>query len=120
MEPITGRCHCGAVKFEVVSKPLYGLTTCNCSICRRYGALWVHQKPDDVSISASDSATFPYIWGDKGIAFHTCNTCGCTTHYTLVDGIGPMMGVNYNLIDDPSRLTEFPTRDHNGAESDTF
>ena len=121
MEPITGGCHCGAVRFRVASKPLYGLTTCNCSICRRYGALRAHHNLDEVSISTSETSTFQYIWGHKALAFHTCRTCGCTTHYMPVEGIGStMMGVNYNLVDDTSRLADFPTRDNDGAGTETF
>jgi hypothetical protein len=36
---LTGSCHCGAIKVKVASKPRQ-LTSCNCSICRRYGTLW--------------------------------------------------------------------------------
>ena len=38
---IEGSCHCGAVhwRFEGIPK---SATTCNCSICRRYGALWAY------------------------------------------------------------------------------
>ncbi len=120
MEPIKGACHCGRIKFEVVGEPMYGLVTCNCSICRRYGALWAHQNMDEVTIEASEAATNQYIWGDKGLAFQTCKECGCTTHFSPVDGVGPMMGLNYRLVDDPQQIADFPTRNHDGARSDTF
>jgi hypothetical protein len=34
-------CHCGAVVLELARRPRT-LTECNCSICRRYGALWTY------------------------------------------------------------------------------
>ena len=34
-----GSCHCGRVSFEVQAKLDY-VVECNCSICRRRGALW--------------------------------------------------------------------------------
>ena len=38
-----------------------------------------------------------------------------------VEGIGStMMGVNYNLVDDTSHLTDLPTRDNDGAGTETF
>jgi hypothetical protein len=36
-----GSCHCGAVQFELTESP-ETLVDCNCSICRRIGALWGH------------------------------------------------------------------------------
>ncbi len=120
MESICGGCHCGAVRFEVNSEPLHGLTSCNCSICRRYGALWSHQNLDQVTIHAEEQSTLKYVWGDKALVFHTCRNCGCTTHYMPVDGIGPMMGVNYNLVNDINCLAKFTTRAHDGRGSESF
>jgi len=38
-----------------------------------------------------------------------------------VEDIGStMMGVKYNLVDDTSRLAEFPTRNNDGAGAETF
>ena len=40
---LTATCHCGAVRVDVPRKPRR-LTSCNCSICRRYGTLWAYYK----------------------------------------------------------------------------
>ena len=45
---------------------------CNCTICRRYGALWSYYRGDDqVKLITKPQAgsTFTYLWGDKDIAF---------------------------------------------------
>jgi hypothetical protein len=34
-------CHCGSIRIYV-RKISRTLTSCNCSICRRYGALWAY------------------------------------------------------------------------------
>ena len=38
---LTATCHCGAVGVDVPRRPRR-LTSCNCSICRRYGTLWAY------------------------------------------------------------------------------
>ena len=38
---IEGSCHCGQVHWRYGPEPK-GATACNCSVCRRYGALWIY------------------------------------------------------------------------------
>ena len=44
---LTGTCHCGAVRIRVRQAPRT-VTSCNCSICRRYGALWAYYQASSV------------------------------------------------------------------------
>jgi len=76
------QCHCGNVKLATKDIPS-SLTSCNCSICYRLGALWAYCLAEDVDISIGDIPTSCYSWGEKTIDFHHCTGCGCTTHYTL-------------------------------------
>jgi hypothetical protein len=84
-------CHCGAVRLEAGHKPEY-LNICQCSICRRYGAQLGYYNFHEIQFlspaldkqtQGSKTAgldlpgTKAYIWGDKGIAFIFCVTCGC-------------------------------------------
>ena len=88
-------CHCGAVTLEVPTAPTQ-VTSCNCSICRRLGALWAYYEPSAMRIVGE---TAKYQWGGKRIDFHRCVTCGCTTHWSPVDPAGKRMGVNSRLMD---------------------
>ena len=72
---ISGSCHCGAVRFELDETPGW-LTDCNCSICRRLGALWAHSDRSRIRIDADEKATERYAWGDASLAFVRCATCG--------------------------------------------
>lgn len=36
-----GTCHCGAASWTLTGDP-GSITACNCSLCRRYGALWAY------------------------------------------------------------------------------
>jgi hypothetical protein len=111
---IQGSCHCGAVTIEVSRAPTQ-VTSCNCSICRRYGTLWAHYPPAEVSVSGS---TATYRWGDKTIDFHHCSTCGCITHWSpLPGGEIDRMAINARLLD-PEMLAAARVRRLDGASDE--
>lgn len=80
---LSASCHCGNVKLEVSRKPQV-LTECNCSMCRRYGALWAYYTRKSVRVISPPEMMKAYMWGDKGIEFYHCLNCGCITHYESV------------------------------------
>ena len=94
---IEASCHCGAVRFTVDTAP-EELNDCNCSICRRYGALWAYYHPDQVRFAADNGPTDTYIWRHRILVFHRCRGCGCVTHWGPADGVYPRMGVNARLM----------------------
>ena len=112
-----GQCHCGTVKFTLTSTPKQ-LVDCNCSICRRLGALWGHAQSESVSIDAPKEATSHYIQGDKTLAVHTCNTCGCTTHYESLKDDG-VWAVNFRMCT-PEVVNQFRVRKFDGADTWQF
>jgi hypothetical protein len=57
------------------------VTSCNCSICRRYGALWAYYKASSVCVEAPAGGLSSYSWRRRIRAYYRCNTCGCVTHY---------------------------------------
>ena len=61
---LTATCHCGAVRVDVPRKPRR-LTSCNCSICRRYGTLWAYYKVSEVEVTAARGATRDYMLGPQ-------------------------------------------------------
>lgn len=113
---IRGSCHCGSVSFELAKHRDF-LTECNCSICRRYAALWLHCKRDEVQLEAADNATSTYEWGDRMLAFHSCRTCGCITHWTSTNADNPGdMALNCRLAE-PQDLTGVRIRRLDGADT---
>ena len=88
-------CHCGAVKLAVPRAPSE-LTDCNCTICRRYGALWAYYSPKEVAITGASDV---YLRGDKSIEFHRCRVCGCVTHWAPADKTHDRMGVNCRMME---------------------
>ena len=79
-------CHCGAVRLSVPEAPT-SVTSCNCTLCHAYGALWAYYSDADVCLPAAE-LTQRYSHGDKMIAFHRCSNCGCTTHWVGLDAAG--------------------------------
>lgn len=77
---VTATCHCGAVRIHVPRAPRTA-TRCNCSICRRYGALWAYFPAASVRIEAPRGGLSRYSWRRKVRSFFRCKRCGCVTHY---------------------------------------
>lgn len=115
---IAASCHCGAVRFEVGAAPTE-LTSCNCSICRRTGALLAYYPPRDVRFTPAPPATDVYMWGDRMLEFHRCKTCGCFTHWSAVDTTYDRMGVNARMME-PSVLAAARVRRFDGADTWKF
>ena len=113
---IKGNCHCGAISFELDAE-LEWLTECNCSICRKLGTIWAHARIDRIFIQKTEGATTSYRWGDENLAFHTCKTCGCTTHWeNLQPQSDSVMAVNVRLAD-PEQISHLRIRRFDGADS---
>ena len=108
---IEASCHCGAVRLKIADAPRE-VVVCNCSICRRLGAIWTYFPPTRVSVSG---ATSTYIWGDRSIAFRRCQECGCTTHWRSLDPArDDRMGVNARMLP-PEAIAGLEVRKVDGA-----
>lgn len=98
---IQASCHCTAVRFAVAAPPKWVLD-CNCTLCRRYGALWCYTFGEDpmTLVEAPDPATTEtYSWLDHDIATHRCRTCGGVTHLEALTRDPPaIMGLNARMM----------------------
>lgn len=115
---IKGACHCGAVTFEFNDTPEWGLA-CNCSVCRRYGAIWIYSSAENIRFEYGPDALDSYSWGDRNIAFYHCKTCGCTTHWEGLKTDSDKMAVNL-LMSAPEVIESLPVRRFDGADSWSF
>lgn len=112
---LTGYCHCGAVRVEVTEPPQW-LIDCNCSICRRNGALWALYDAGTVRVTGHPGHTTEYIWGARTIKTMSCRTCGCVTHWESLRDPNGKSGVNMRNFD-PDELGAIHVRRFDGAES---
>jgi hypothetical protein len=104
---IEGACLCGAVRWRLNGTP-DGATACNCTACRRYGALWAYDY-DGEGIKVS-GATESYARNNKVLGFHFCPTCGCVTHWrSRMDEPGGRRRIAVNLrLADPEAVAAIP------------
>ena len=93
---IESSCVCGAVRLAISRAP-DEVTDCNCTMCRRYGALWAYYSPKDVTVPSGLTDTFAR--GPKLSHFHRCKICGCVTHWAALDKTYDRMGVNARLME---------------------
>jgi hypothetical protein len=74
-----GSCHCGAVTWDWTHSALpEGATACNCTVCRRYGVLWIYDfEGEGIQVAGPTRA---YIRG-QSVEFHFCPDCGCVAFW---------------------------------------
>lgn len=70
-----GRCHCGAIAFEVEGE-LEGLEECNCSLCGRTGFVHWYVDPARFRLRTPEAALETYRFGTRTSRNHFCRVCG--------------------------------------------
>lgn len=105
---LEGSCHCEKVKWTY-DVPLESVTACNCTLCRRYGALWAYgHLPDRITVQGE---TKTYERGSKHNSFHFCKNCGCIAYYLsnkLNEHGQRRVAVNLRMITKPELIENLP------------
>ncbi len=70
-----GSCHCGRVTFEVEGE-IRQAVECNCSICRRKGALWHGTREDRMRILSGEDDLALYQFNTMKAKHYFCRHCG--------------------------------------------
>jgi hypothetical protein len=70
-----GSCHCGRVTFEVQAKLGY-VIDCNCSLCRRRGALWHGVAEADLRVRSGQAELALYQFNTMTAKHYFCRHCG--------------------------------------------
>lgn len=70
-----GSCHCGRIAFELDGDVTEAID-CNCSMCRRRGALLAFFPRESLRLTTSDGDYGTYRFNKEHIAHHFCPTCG--------------------------------------------
>jgi hypothetical protein len=115
-EMLEGVCLCGAVRWHFKGQP-EGATACNCTACRRHGALWIYDY-EGVGIEVTGE-TRSYRRG-KALDFHFCPICGCVVSWRSqrLDEQGRRrLAVNVRLSE-PQAVANIPIDHFDGL--DTF
>src|SRR5262249_38980662 len=75
MKTYRGSCHCGRVRFEV-DLELDHVRSCDCSICRRRGALIHRVEADRLRLLTPLEDLTLYQWHTRTAEDYFCPTCG--------------------------------------------
>ena len=70
-----GSCHCGSVQFELQAEVLH-VMECNCSICRRRGALWHGTTAPNLRILQGEEDLVLYQYLTHTAKHYFCRHCG--------------------------------------------
>ncbi|MCW8345095.1 MULTISPECIES: GFA family protein [Vibrio] len=96
------RCHCGAVELELhlpngIDKP----RRCDCSICRRKGAIVASVKLDGIRVLKGQEFLKLYQFNTGTAKHYFCSNCGIYTHHQRRSdpteygfNVGCLLGVN--------------------------
>lgn len=75
-------CHCGAVELAVtLSDGLNSKRRCDCSFCRRRGAVAVSARLDGIRIVRGEDALSLYQFNTGSAKHYFCRHCGIYTHH---------------------------------------
>ena len=78
MKTYSGRCHCGAISFSFTHEVIESGLRCNCSICKRKGAVMSDftLSPGQLTIHATESDLGMYQFDTKIAKHYFCKICG--------------------------------------------
>ena len=93
------RCHCGLIEAEINLKNLNKILKCNCSICKRKGAIMSMVKNQDFKIIKGEKKLMLYQFHTKVAKHYFCSNCGIYTHHNPRSNPS-MTGFNLGCLDD--------------------
>jgi hypothetical protein len=109
----SGSCHCGALSYDCDTDPTQ-VMTCNCSICRRKGAVLHFVGPDQVRLTLDPQAQGVYRFNHHIIAHHFCRICGIATWAEVTPPDGPRR-IAINLRSSIVDFAALPVHTFDGA-----
>src|ERR1700757_3705904 len=92
-----GSCHCGKTRFEV-DADLDHVRVCDCSICRRRGALIHRVPPEDFRLATPLEELARYPFHTRTARDYFCPTCGILPFRRPRTG-PDLWGINVRCLD---------------------
>tara|TARA_B100000575_G_C23046902_1_gene602607 strand:+ start:708 stop:1070 length:363 start_codon:yes stop_codon:yes gene_type:complete len=94
------KCHCGSINAEInVPNNLEKVLRCNCSLCKRKGAVMSMVKNEDFKIIKGKDKLSIYQFHTKIAKHYFCKICGIYTHHNPRSN-PTMTGFNLGCIDE--------------------
>ena len=99
MEKLKLKCHCGQVEAEIkIDTKFEKILKCNCSICKRKGAIMSMVKNEDFKIIKGQNKLSLYQFHTKVAKHYFCSICGVYTHHNPRSNPS-MTGFNLGCLD---------------------
>lgn len=111
MRVMTGGCHCGAIRYELIwplSSPEVPVRACSCGFCTKHRGAYTSHPEAKLEAVVDDSLVSAYTFATGTADFLVCSRCGVVPFATsLIDGrLYAVVNVNTFDKDDELILTE--------------
>ena len=93
------KCHCGQIEAEINIKNIEKILRCNCSICKRKGAIMSMVKNEDFKIVKGKQKLKIYKFHSKIAQHFFWSDCGIYTHHNPRSNPS-MTGFNIGCVDE--------------------
>ncbi|MBB1270217.1 GFA family protein [Shewanella sp. SR44-3] len=106
-------CHCGAVEMELtLPKGLVDVRRCDCSLCRRRGAIAASVSLDEIEFIQGEQALTLYQFNTNTAKHYFCRHCGIYTHHQRRSN-PTQFGFNVACLEgiNPLTIQQIPTYD---------
>ena len=114
-------CHCGSVQFELeLPDGLIDVRRCDCSMCRRRGAIVASVSLDAIHILKGEEHLKLYQFNTMTAKHFFCSNCGIYTHHQRRSN-PTQYGINVACLEDinPLKIKGVPTYDGNNHPADS-
>jgi len=116
---VEGTCHCGDCSWTLEGDP-GPVTACNCTLCRRYGALWAYDYVDErIRIHGAPASYVRRAKDDPALEILFCPTCAAVLSWRGLrrEADGRMrIAVNVRLAP-PDAVATLPIERFDGLDS---
>jgi len=116
----TATCHCGCVEIQLsLPNGLENLRRCDCSLCRRRGAIVASVPLSGIKIVKGEECLVNYQFNTKTAKHYFCKACGIYTHHQRRSN-PEQYGFNVACLEgiNPLKLEGIPTNDGVNHPSD--
>ncbi len=93
------KCHCGEFQANINIEKITKTLRCNCSICKRKGAIMSMVKNEDFKILKGEKVLKVYKFHSKIAKHFFCSICGIYTHHNPRSNPA-MTGFNIGCLDE--------------------
>ena len=95
----TLNCHCGSFEAKINIDKIDKILKCNCSICKRKGAVMSLVRNEDFKITKGEDKLKLYKFHSKIAQHFFCSICGIYTHHNPRSNPA-MTGFNLGCLDE--------------------